>query len=47
MALDLQDRAKRASACYSAAVIYLVCLGLSALCWFNDKGAAAEKEDDE
>ncbi len=31
-----QDRAKRASACYTAAGIYIVTLGLSAVCYFRE-----------
>ena len=41
-----EDRAKRAGACFSAAGIYVLCLGLSGVCYWNG-GRTAEKAADD
>mmetsp|Transcript_42379 Transcript_42379/g.103851 ORF Transcript_42379/g.103851 Transcript_42379/m.103851 type:complete len:88 (-) Transcript_42379:256-519(-) len=38
-----KDRAERASACYSAAGIYCLCLVLSGVCWVRGGREAANK----
>ena len=44
---DEVERASRASACFSAAGIYFVCLLLSGVCWWNGSRDAGQKLADD
>ena len=43
---DPESRAKRAGACFGAAGIYVVCLILSGVCWWNGSRNPDKLADD-